>query len=318
MKLKTNIKISAPAAIANVACGFDVLGLAINTPKDEIIIKEASTPGIHISQIINNPSDIPLSIEANTAGFAAQQLLDHLIKTHGYDDSIGLDLKIIKHIPIGYGLGSSSSSAAAAVMAINEAFRRPLEKRALVKFAALGEALAENSFKIHSVAPSLIGGFVLTRDHQTIDFHRLPHPKGLHIAIVYPNDNILISRHIRNNLTHRIKLEQAIHQVANVGALVHALYTSDLELLARTLEDHIIEQYWSNFIPFFDEIQSAALKNGALGCSIAGTGSGIFAICQNSLEAQRVGKTMQDVLANESLKNTLILTSINKNGALLE
>ncbi len=317
MKLKTNIKVSAPSSIANLACGFEVLGLAINEPNDQIIVTEADTPGIHIKQIINNKSKLSLSTNENTAGIAAQRLLDYLKKEHGLDQDLGLNFKLIKKIPIGFGIGSSSASAVAGAMAVNEALGTPLTKRELVPFAALGEMKAEKTFRINSVVPSLLGGWILTRDHKTFDFHRLPTPKGLNIVVIYPNNNALISSHVRNNISNKIKTDHAINQVANIGALIHALYTSDLDLLARSLEDNIVEKYWAGLIPFFKEMQVAAYANQALGCSIAGTGSGVFAICKNSLEAHNVAEAMQAILKENKIKSTYIVSTINQEGAVL-
>lgn len=316
MKLKTNIKISAPASIANIACGFDVLGLAINTPCDEIVVTEADQPGIHITQIIKNKTKLSTDIDKNTAGLAAQTLLNFLQKERGLDKNIGLNFKLTKHIPIGFGLGSSSASAVAGVMAVNEALNCPLQKRELVHFAAIGEQLAEGQYRINSITPSLIGGLVLTRDHKTLDFHRLPLPKGLKIVVIYPKNRYLISKHVRDNLSRKIYLEHALKQVANIGALVHALYMSDFDLLARALEDNIAENHWSNLIPFFKEIQQAAYNNHALGCSIAGTGSGVFAICKNSLEASNAASAMEAILEENGIKSKTVISDINQEGAI--
>lgn len=315
MKLKTNIKISAPASIANIACGFDVLGLAIDAPNDEIIVTEADQPGIHITEIIKNKTKISTEISKNTAGLAAQKLLDFLKEERGLDKNIGLNFKLTKHIPIGFGLGSSSASAVAGVMAVNEAFDCPMQKRELVHFAAEGERLAEGKYRINSIVPSLIGGLVLTRDHEELDFHRLPLPKGLKIVVIYPKNRSLISRHVRDNLSRKVYLEHALKQVANVGALVHALYMSDFDLLARALEDNIAENHWCNLIPFFKELQQAAYSNHALGCSIAGTGSGVFAICKNSLEASHVAEAMEAILKENGIKSRTIISNINQEGA---
>ncbi len=318
MKFKSNFKISSPATIANIACGFGILGIAIEALSDEIIVRPTDKAGIHISTILKNKTKIPTSIEENAAGKSAQLLLDFLKKERGLDPNLGLDFEIIKKIPVGYGIGSSSASAVAGAMAVNEAFGVPLSKRNLLPFVAQGEHIAENGFRINSIVPALLGGLILVRDHASFDFHRLPFPKGLHIVVVYPRDKILLHKQVRNNLSKKVSLEKTIHQLADVGAFVHALYTSDLDLLSRSLEDFIAEEHWSSLIPFFREVKEAALSQNALGCSIAGTGSGIFAICKNSLEAEQAAQAMQAIYTANNIRSASIVSKINLNGAKVE
>lgn len=315
MKFRSNFKVTAPATIANLACGFDILGIALNMPLDEIIVKPIDQPGIHITSILNNKTKISPTIEENAAGTTAQLLLDHLKKEHGLEKDWGLDLKLNKKIGVGYGLGSSSASAVAGAMAVNEAFGVPLTKRELIPFIVQGELIAEKQFRINSLVPSLLGGLILTRDHKSLDFHRLPVFKGLHFVIIYPHNKRILHQEMRNNLSQKITVEKTIQQAANASALVQALYTADLELMARSLTDNIAESYWKDFIPFFSEIKATALKNNALGCSISGTGSGIFAICKNSLEAEQVAEAMKAIYDENKIRNSVIISQVNQEGA---
>jgi len=314
MKFRTKFKLRAPATIANMACGFDVLGLALEDLQDEIIVNSRDQPGIHISSIINNKTKIPLEIESNAAGISAQLVLDFLKKERGLDKNLGLDLKLIKKIPVGYGLGSSSASAAIGAAAVNEAFGVPLTNRELIPFAAQGELFAEGAFRINSIVPCLLGGFYLTRDHENFDFHRLPFVKGLQVVVVYPRNIRLLHKEVRNNLSQRISLTKTIQQSADVGSLVQALYTADLELLARSLEDHIAEEHWSDLIPFFKEVKEAALEKNALGCSIAGTGSGVFALCKNNFEATQIANSMTEIFSKNKIRSTAVISNIAQVG----
>jgi homoserine kinase len=318
MKFKSKFKLTAPATIANIACGFDVLGLALQDLQDEIIVNPTDKSGIHISSIINNKTKIPLDIKSNAAGFSAQLVLDFLKKENGLDKEAGLDLKLIKKIPVGYGLGSSTASAAIGAAAVNEAFGLPLTNRELIPFAAQGELVAEGNFRINSIVPCLLGGFYLTRDHKNFDFHRLPFIKGLKVVVIYPEKTRLLHKDVRKNIIIKsISLAETTQQSADIGSLVQSLYTTNLDLLARSLEDHIAEKHWSHLIPFFKEVKETALKNKALGCSIAGTGSGIFALCKNNLEAEQVAKSMQEVFSKNKLKSKVIISNIAQEGVSL-
>lgn len=308
--IKHGIKVFAPASVANVACGFDLLGFPIYGMGDEIIVRKSITKGITISKIIGDGGKLPKATNKNTAGIAAQALLDYL----GVD--IGLDLELIKKMPFGTGLGSSAASAIAGVMAVNEALRRPLTKRELLPFAMLGEQGADGAYHADNVAPSLLGGFILCRDNPTLDIHRLYVPKGLHVALVLPNVQIL-TKEARAILSDTITLKQHIQQSGNLAALVLGLVNSDLELIRRSLKDVIIEPQRARLIPHFYEVQKAALASGALGCSISGAGPAIFALCQNSLEAQKAAQQMQIVYTKAKIEAKTIVSSINLEGAVL-
>jgi homoserine kinase len=314
MKFKSNFKVVAPATIANLGCGLDALGLALETPGDEVFVKPSNKPGIHISSILNNKTKIPLETNKNAAGISAQLVLDHLKANFDLDPNTGLDLGLNKKVAVGYGLGSSSASAVGGAFAVNEAFGCHLTKRELIPFIIKGEEMIEGQIRINSLIPSLLGGIILTRDHEALDFHRLPLVKGLHMVVIYARNQILTKRQVRNNLTNKTEISNALQQSANLGAFVQALYTSNLDLLSSTLTDHIAEKHWSALIPFFKELKAAALNNGALGCSLAGTGSGVFALCKNSLEAERVAEAMGEIYTSNKIRNTVIISKIDHEG----
>ena len=172
--MKSGIKVFAPASVANVACGFDILGFALEKPGDEIIVRFSDTPKLKITKITGLKGlKLPYEVEKNTAGFAAQRLLDHLGESNR-----GIEMEIHKKMPFGSGLGSSAASAVAGAMAINELLRRPLSKRELLPFAVLGEQVADNAYHADNVAPSLLGGMIFIRDNLTLDVHRIPIPRG--------------------------------------------------------------------------------------------------------------------------------------------
>jgi homoserine kinase len=308
--MNTGIKVFAPASVANVACGFDTIGFALEKPGDDIIVRLADKPGLRITKITGAQGKLPYETELNTAGFAAMKLLEHL----GEQDR-GIEMEIHKKMPFGSGLGSSAASAVAGVMAVNEILKRPLDKRALLPFAAMGEQLASGSLHVDNVAPSLIGGFIFIRENASFDVHRLPVPPGLYASVVHPKVNIM-TKDARNILSDKINFKDAITQGGNLGGLIIGLYNGDLDLIQRSLKDVIVEPQRAKLIPHFFEVQEAALNAGALGCSISGAGPSIFALSANSLIAENVGEAMKKVFHNAKIDHTLYLSKINQEGAI--
>ena len=314
MKFRTNIKVFAPATVANVACGFDVLGFALEEPGDEIIVRSSNTPGIQISKIYGAKGKLSSDITKNTAGVAALGVYNHLKKHHDIDPQLGIALELYKKMPIGSGIGSSAASAVAGAMAVNEAFGSPLTKRELLPFAVAGEQLADGVYHADNVAPSLLGGFILIRDNESLDVHRIPHPRGLYAVVLSPNIQIL-TKDARGVLKDTVKLSDTIKQTGNLASLVLGLYTSNLGLISRSLKDHLIEPQRAQLIPHFHKVQEAALTNGALGCSISGAGPAIFALCENSLDAENVADNMKKIFADQKIRSSVITSPINSEGA---
>ncbi|MEZ4948282.1 MAG: homoserine kinase [Saprospiraceae bacterium] len=230
-----------------------------------------------------------LEVEKNTAGFAALSLLKHLGK-----EDLGIEMEIHKKMPFGSGLGSSAASAVAGAFAINELLKRPLEKRELLPFAMEGEMLASGSRHADNVAPSLLGGIVLTRDNETLDVHRLTIPKGLYATVIYPHVEVL-TKSARDILSPTVPLKKMVQQSANMASFVLGLFNGDLDLIKRSLQDVVIEPQRAQLIPHFEKVKNAALEEGALGCSISGAGPSIFALSANSLIAEKIGKAMETI-----------------------
>ncbi len=309
--MNAGYKAFAPASVANVAVGFDILGFALDKPGDEIIARFSNTPGLKISKITGAKGKLPYEVEKNTAGFAALKLIEHLGET-----GRGIELEINKKMPFGSGLGSSAASAVAAVVAVNELLQRPLTKRELLPFAVLGEQIADGAYHADNVAPSLLGGMILIRDNQSLDVHRLPVPKGLYATVIYPHIKIL-TKDSRDVLSDQVSLKQSIQQSGNLAGLIIGMYNSNIELIGRSLQDVIIEPQRSKLIPHFDEVKNAVLAAGALGCSISGAGPSIFALSANSLIAENVGKEMERIFTDAKIENQLFISPINQEGAII-
>lgn len=308
--MNAGLKVFAPASVANVACGFDVLGFALEKPGDEIIVRFSDKPGLRITAITGAKGKLPFEVEKNTAGFAAQRLLEHLGETER-----GIEMEIHKKMPFGSGLGSSAASAVAGVMAVNELLKRPLQKRELLHFAVLGEQLADGAYHADNVAPSLIGGMILIRNNESLDVHRLPLPAGIFASVVYPHVKIL-TKDARAVLSDQVSLSKCIQQSGNLAGLVVGLYNGDLDLIGRSLEDVIIEPQRAKLIPHFYQVKEAAMNAGAMGCSISGAGPSIFALSANSLIAENVGVAMEKVFHDAKIPNELFVSPINQEGAI--
>ena len=307
---KPGIKIFAPASVANVAVGFDILGFALEKPGDEIIIREGSKPGLVITDIQGAGGKLPYDVMKNTAGYAAYRLLEHLGETDR-----PLEMEIHKKMPFGSGLGSSAASAAGGVFAVSEFLHTGLSKYELLRFAVEGEQIADGAFHADNVGPSLLGGMVLIRDNETLDIKKLHIPHGLYAAVIYPHVEVL-TRESRGILTSEVSFKDVIRQQGNLGAFVAGMYTSDYGLISRSLQDLLVEPQRAHLIPHFYDMKEAALSAGALGFSISGAGPSMFALCDNSIKAESVLEAANKLYQSKKVSINTYLSKINHEGAI--
>jgi len=303
------VRVFAPASVANVAVGFDILGFAIYGAGDEVVARFTDGKGLSIATITGlQDKKLPLEVEKNTAGFAALKLLEHL------GEERGIELEIHKKMPFGSGLGSSAASAVGGAMAVNELLGRPLDKFALLPFAVAGEEIADGAYHADNVAPSLLGGMTLIRSNEELDVHAVSVPAHLYASVVYPKVEIL-TRDARDVLSDTVSLKQAIQQCGNLGGLIIGLQNADYGLIARSLEDVIIEPQRSKLIPEYNKVKQAAIDAGALGCNISGAGPSVFAFSREKATAEQVGKSMARVFNNANIVTELFVSPINMDGA---
>ena len=299
------IKIFVPATIANVSCGYDVLGLALDTVGDEMVIRKVAEKGVFITKI--EGQKLPLETHKNVAGVAVMALLNEI------NCNCGFEIEIYKNIKPGSGIGSSAASSAGAVWAVNELLEKPFNSTQLVKFAMEGEKLASGVAHADNVAPALFGGFTLVRSYHPLDIINLPTPKELFATVIHPQIEVKTSD-ARKILKSNIPLKDAIKQWGNVGGLVSGLYTEDYELIGRSLEDFIIEPIRAILIPGFEQVKSAALKAGALGCGISGSGPSIFSLSKGEKIANKVAEAIKNVYGTIGIDYDIHISKINKNG----
>ena len=301
----TQIKLFCPATIANLSCGFDVLGLCLDTAGDEMIVRKVDQKGVRITKIVG--ADLPLETEKNVSGVAALAMLEAL------DVDCGFEIEIYKNIKAGSGIGSSAASSAGAVFGINELLGRPYSRKDLVQFAMQGEKLASGNAHADNVAPALLGGFTLVRSYAPLDIIRIDSPEELYATVVHPQIELKTSD-ARSVLKQTVSLKSAIMQWGNVGGLIAGLYTKDYDLIGRSLHDEIVEPLRSVLIPGFDLIKQTALENGALGSGISGSGPSIFALSKGKNAADQIAKAMSDVYEKMNLPYEIHVSKINPDG----
>ena len=299
------IRLFCPATIANVACGFDVLGVCLDTVGDEMLIRKSPIKGIRITKITG--ANLPLETTKNVAGVAAQSLLDSLECPYGFE------IEIYKKIKAGSGIGSSAASAAGAVFGINHLLGSPYTQTQHIAFAMQGAALASGAPHADNVAPALMGGFTLVRSYTPLDVLSLPSPEHLFATVIHPQIEVKTAD-ARAVLKQQIPLAKAIQQWGNLGGLVSGLYEKDYDLIARSLEDVIVEPIRSVLIPGFKEVKEAALKQGALGSGISGSGPSIFALSKGKDQDIALGEAMQRVYTPMGVAFDIHISRINSEG----
>ncbi|HAF78679.1 MAG TPA: homoserine kinase [Maribacter sp.] len=299
------IKVFCPATVANVSCGFDVLGVALDSVGDEMVVRKVPQKGIKITQLTGQ--DLPKETLNNVAGVAGNAFL----LASDYDG--GFEIEIDKKIKPGSGIGSSAASSAGAVWAMNHLLGNPFSKTELVKFAMEGERLASDVAHADNVAPALFGGFTLVRSYSPLDIIDIPAPTELYLTIIHPQIEIKTSDS-RKILKTTISMETGIKQWGNVGGLVAGLFKKDYDLIGRSLEDHIVEPIRSILIPGFDEVKKVSLEAGALGSGISGSGPSIFAFSKGKDTALKVGESMKKVYDKIGIDYEIHVSKINTEG----
>ena len=305
IKFMNNIKVFCPASVANVSCGFDVLGFCIGGIGDEILIKKTPNKGLSISRITG--AKLSFDPKKNVATIAASAILKKFNLNYGFD------FEIRKKIKPGSGIGSSAASASGAVFGINELIGNPYKRKELIKFALEGEKYASKAEHADNIAPALLGGFTLVRSNKTLDIIKLPYPEMLYVTILHPEIE-LKTAHARSILKKLIPLNDAVKQSGNLAALISALYTNNYDLISRSLKDYIIEPYRSKLIPEFDLLKKTALDSGALGSGISGSGPSIYALSKGKKTAENVGKEMKKILSKLPIKHKVYVSKINRKG----
>ncbi len=298
------ITIHSPATVANLVCGFDILGLALNDPSDIMQLSIIDEPKL----VIHNADDygLPEDPHKNVAGVALLSLMDTL------KEPVGFEMTIRKRIKPGSGIGSSAASAAGAVAAANILLDHMFTPDELVQFAMNGEKLASGVKHADNIAPCLRGGITLVRSIHPLDIISIP-PPPMYVTIVHPQIEVRTAD-ARQILKKQIFLKDAIRQWGNIAGLVTGLLQRDYALIGRSLEDVIIEPVRSILIPAFAEVKKQSLRAGALGGGISGSGPSIFMLSREKNTALEVEKEMSSIYNRLGIENSTYVTTINESG----
>jgi homoserine kinase len=298
------VTIQSPATVANLVCGFDILGLALDKPYDVMEIRLLDEPGVIITSKDGFP--LPKDPALNTAGAPLIAMLEEL------DQPIGFEVIISKQIKPGSGIGSSAASAAGAVVGANHLLGSPFGKEDLVRFALFGEKVASGVKHADNIAPCIYGGITLIRSIFPLDIIAIPAPP-LHVTVVHPQIEVRTSD-ARQILRKQVLLKDAIRQWGNIAGLVAGFVKQDYDLIGRSLEDVIIEPIRSILIPGFDEIKTSCKSAGALGGGISGSGPSVFMLSKDEATARDVEKIMQEIYTRIGLDHHTYVTTINQDG----
>jgi homoserine kinase len=302
------IRVFAPATVANVVCGFDVLGFAVDEPGDEVVMTMTEKPGIIISKITGDNGRLPLDPQKNTVSVSVQ----HYLESIGRSD-VGFNIELHKKMPIGSGLGSSSASTVAGLFAAKTLLGDDAEPIKLLPFAIKGEEMACGHGHADNVAPALFGGFVLIRSYEPLDVVRLPHPAGLYCAIVFPDVDVP-TREARQIIRNKILMKDAVTQWGNIAGLVSGLFLNDIDLIGRSMQDVLVEPVRSMLIPGFYQMRDLAMSSDAVSFGISGSGPSVFAFARDEETARSITQKLRKHLTGIGIGSIAYVSPINDTG----
>jgi len=303
------IKVFSPATVANVSCGYDAMGFALETLGDDMIFTKTNSKDVIISKI--EGANLPYEAHKNAAGVVAQMMLKDS------NANFGLDIQIFKNFKPGSGLGSSAASASGTAFAVNHLLGNTYSNLELTKFAMHGEVVACGSAIADNVAAAIYGGFILVRSYAPLDIVSIPTPTNLVATVIHPQIEIK-TEDARKVVPTQIELKTAITQWSNVGGLISGLYSNDFDLIGRSLVDLVAEPNRKKLIPLFDDVKQSAISAGALGAGISGSGPSIFALSKNIETAQKVEEAMDTVYKNSGIEYNTYVSHISKTGTRIQ
>lgn len=302
-----SIRVFAPASIANMGCGFDVMGMAMDATGD--ILEVCVDEGLGLEIINRSGIDLPVEIEKNVITPAVMAFLSE------YGEHKKVTVVVEKKIAPGSGIGSSAASSSAAVFALNQLLGKPFSLERLVEFAMEGEKLISGGVAhADNVAPSIMGGVVLIRDYKPLDMVKLPVPDSFHCSVVHPA--IMVSTKMaREVMPKMIPVRDGVKQWGNVGGLVAGLSLGDIDLVGRSMADIVAEPYRRGFIPGFEILREKVLRSGALAMNISGSGPSVFAISKDASTADAIAEIMKEHFAFLNIDSDTYTANVSERGA---
>jgi homoserine kinase len=298
------ITVLAPATVANVVCGFDCLGFCLQDPNDLMTLRLIDEKVIRIKHL--DEYNLPFEPEKNVAGKTLLAVLEKI------DEPLGFEVEITKRIMPGSGVGSSAASAAGAVVAANKLLGERFNSNELIALAMQGEMVASGAKHADNIAPCVLGGFTLVRSVEPMDVIQIDYPQ-LFATVIHPKIEIKTS-YAREILPKEIPLKSAIRQWSDVGSLIAGLHKGDYDLIARSLQDFIVEPVRKKLIPHFDDLKAESLAAGALGGGISGAGPSVFMFSENLATAKKIEAAMKEIYRQTSIDFNLYVSEINSAG----
>lgn len=287
----------APATVANVAVGFDILGFALSGIGEVATVRKINLPGqVKVLPVPGFPL-LPLDPLKNTCSAGLVQLLKD------QDLPFGFEVALQKSIPVGSGLGGSSLSACASIVAANALLKKKLSKAQLLHYALIGEAVASGAIHADNVGPCLEGGLVFVRQQPLISLQKIKTPASLRCVLILP-DLSINTKEARNLLSPQVPLKALVAQTANLAGFLIGCANKNFKLMGESLRDVVIEPQRARLIPNFADLQAAALAAGALGCSISGSGPALFALAKNQASAHKIHKALLETATRKKLPLT--------------
>lgn len=325
------VKVFAPGTVANIGCGFDVMGLTLDGVGDTVAVtlyedkeefdRGASasanafvSPACTVSVKNSSREKLPESAAGNVVTPAVTALAAAFLEKSGSKDSLYMEIEIIDKIRPGSGIGSSAASSAAAVYALNHLLGHPFSEVKLVDFAMEGERLISGTAHADNVGPAILGGIVFIRGYNPTDLIKLPVPDDFYCTVVHPHITVS-TKEARDILPADVSRKDAIRQWGNVGGFVAGLLLDDMELLGRSVEDAIAEPYRKKFIPGYDTLKARLLESGMLGVNIAGSGPSVFALSKSEEMAEKGKEIMAAHFTDRGVDFEIYLTQIGMTGA---
>jgi homoserine kinase len=298
------ISVLAPATVANVVCGFDCLGFCLESPNDLMTLRLIDEKTVRIKHL--DDYDLPLEPEKNVAGKALLAVLEKV------EEDIGFEIEITKKIMPGSGVGSSAASAAGAVVAANKLLDERFNSNELIDLAMQGERVASGARHADNIAPCVLGGFTLVRSIEPMDVISIEYPP-LFVTVIHPQIEIKTS-YAREILPKEVPLKSAIRQWSDVGSLIAGLQKGDYDLIARSMQDFIVEPVRKKLIPRFDDLKCESMKTGALGGGISGAGPSVFMFSETLETAEKIGEKMREIYSETEIGFDIYLSPINPHG----
>ncbi len=303
------VRVFAPASVSNLGCGFDIFGLALERPGDEVVVRTAEGSGIVAVSVSGDGGRVPTDPERNAAALAVQGVLDRT------GSEAGVAIEVRKGIPLASGLGGSAASAVAGAVAADRLLGGGLDRTALLECAMIGEHKGSGADHADNAAPSLAGGFVLVLPGRPPEMVALPTPRDLVVAIAHPALEVE-TRRARTILGDTIPLKAGVEQWGNAAGLVAGLMGDDWDLIARCMRDAVAEPVRARLVPGFEGVRDRALAAGAVAAGLSGSGPTVFAICRGRPAAEKAALRMADAFRDEAgVESDTVVSSVNRDGA---